>query len=96
MTVADLDARMSASEFAEWKAYYEDEPFGFEIEEIRQGLIAYMVYTMAPGRKTRRKVADFTWSGNREKKHTDVKDIFGYLKRLTVAKGGTVNDQRKG
>lgn len=43
MTVAELMNRISAREFAEWKAYLQIEPFGEDRDDIRSAIIACVI-----------------------------------------------------
>lgn len=38
MTIAELEARMTYREFAEWAAYYRIEPWGEERADLRSGI----------------------------------------------------------
>lgn len=50
MTVAELGDRMTARELAEWKAYYELEPFGDLRADYRTGLLASMLANLVRGK----------------------------------------------
>lgn len=52
---------MSSAQFTEWLAYASIEPFGYEIENYRAGVIAATVANVAPRKKGARplKVSDF-------------------------------------
>src|SRR5688572_11302664 len=42
---------MSSAEFTQWKAYHSIEPFGFEMENFRMGVVAASVVNVAPRKK---------------------------------------------
>lgn len=44
-TLDELGERMTAAEFAGWMSYYQIEPFGSRVDDIRAGLIASAVTT---------------------------------------------------
>jgi hypothetical protein len=50
-TVEELQERMSSAEFTYWLAFYEKEPWGFEMENFHAGVIASTVVNMAPRKK---------------------------------------------
>lgn len=59
-TVAELQSRMTANEFQEWKAFYLVEPFGNTREDQRAGVIAATIAnTFKKKSATRYKPADF-------------------------------------
>lgn len=39
---------MSSAEFTQWKAYHSVEPFGFEMDNFRMGVVAASVVNVAP------------------------------------------------
>jgi hypothetical protein len=57
-TVAELRAQMSSAEFTDWCAYYSLEPWGYEAENWRMGMVAATVANAA-GRKKPLKPSDF-------------------------------------
>lgn len=62
MTVAQLLNSMSSAEFSEWMAYYQIEPFGEEVADLRHAIgTAAIVNTTiaAAGGKQRKKPEDF-------------------------------------
>lgn len=48
MTVAQLLRELTVDELIEWQAYSRIEPFGFEIENFRAGVVAATVANVAP------------------------------------------------
>lgn len=62
-TVAELKSRMSSHEFSDWVAYYGLEPWGSEINGLRHGLTASVIYNMissATGGKRSKGLEHFT------------------------------------
>lgn len=53
MTVAELGARMSSAEFAEWMAYAALEPFGPQRDDVRAGTVAATLANIHRDRKAR-------------------------------------------
>jgi hypothetical protein len=50
-TVEELQERMSSAEFTQWKAYQNLEPFGYEMENFRMGVVASTMVNVAPRKK---------------------------------------------
>lgn len=46
MTVGDLLRRMSGEEFAQWAAYYRIEPWGETRADLRNGVVASLLYNI--------------------------------------------------
>jgi hypothetical protein len=65
LKILDVDLMLesiSSSKFLEWIEYFELEPFGYEIENYRSGIIASAIYNV-----NRQKETDKVW---------DTKDFF--------------------
>lgn len=62
MTIAQLEANMTAAEFMEWVAFMRLDPFGSEREDWRSAQICAVVANAVGGAKT--KVRDFMLNGN--------------------------------
>lgn len=50
MSVRRAQTEIDAAEFAEWRAYYELEPWGQERADLRAGIVASVIANTAPGR----------------------------------------------
>lgn len=59
MTVSEMLSRMSSSEFSEWMAYAQIEPFGEERQDVRQAIIACTVANSVPRKGRPYTVNDF-------------------------------------
>jgi len=59
MTVGELKERLSSSELTEWMAYFSLEPFGYELDNYRTGVIAATIANTTPGIKKTYKPSDF-------------------------------------
>ena len=57
-TVAELRQQMSSAEFTDWCAYYQLEPWGYDAENWRMGMVCSTVANAA-GRKKPLKPSDF-------------------------------------
>ncbi len=55
MPVAELLRRMSAREFAEWMAFFEMEPWGYDMENWRFGMLAATMANLHRDPKKRRR-----------------------------------------
>lgn len=53
MSVARARREISATEFYEWQAYYELEPFGEERADLRAGIIAATIANVHRGKRSR-------------------------------------------
>jgi len=53
--VAEAQRHISSAEFTEWFAFYTLEPWGYEVENWRSGLVAAMVANTARDPKKHRK-----------------------------------------
>ncbi|WP_150558866.1 phage tail assembly protein T [Pandoraea bronchicola] len=51
MSVARCQAEVSGAEFGEWLAYYQIEPFGTRVDDLRAGVIAAATYNVNRDRK---------------------------------------------
>jgi hypothetical protein len=58
-TVAELQARMSSLEFAEWLAYYRIEPFGEERADARHASMAALIANIFRGKHKAYDANDF-------------------------------------
>lgn len=60
MTVAELGQRMSSRELSEWMAYYQIEPFGEEVADLRHGIQTATMVNLQMDRKSKQvKPSDF-------------------------------------
>ena len=58
-TVDELQRSMSSSEFMDWCAYYEIEPWGYEADNWRMGVLAATTANYSGNIKKPLKVSDF-------------------------------------
>jgi hypothetical protein len=58
-TVDELQRSMSSSEFMDWCAYYEIEPWGYEADNWRMGVLAATAANYSGNIKKPLKVSDF-------------------------------------
>lgn len=58
-TVDELQRSMSSAEFVDWCAFYEIEPWGYEAENWRMGVVAATVANYSGNVKKPLKVSDF-------------------------------------
>lgn len=87
MTVAELNARMSAREFSQWMNYYADEPFGPVRDNLHAGMVTAMLYNANRGKgKAAMSAHDFLLMSARERmERNSRRSLFG-LKALAVTK----------
>lgn len=55
----EAQTRIDSREFAEWRCYYELEPWGEERADLRAGIIASTVYNIGKGKGRMLSPADF-------------------------------------
>ncbi len=60
LSVRETQQRISSREFTEWVAFYELEPWGYEVDNYRAGLICATVANAMRGKRGKRfSAADF-------------------------------------
>lgn len=60
LSVRETQQRISSREFTEWAAFYELEPWGYEVDNYRAGLICATVANAMRGKRGKRfSAADF-------------------------------------
>lgn len=82
-TVREIQASIDSQEFSEWLAYYSLEPFGYEIENYRAGVIAAAVVNALT--KSKAKPLDFF---KRSKPLSNWQDQLAFVEELNKAFGG--------
>lgn len=53
MTVEDMLSRMSSRELSEWMAYFQFEPFGTDVEDLRSGILAATIVNVNAGKSSK-------------------------------------------
>ena len=90
MTVAELQSRMDASEFAEWVAYAKIEPFGEIRNDQRFGVLAATMVNLYRKRsQTALTWRDFFPVYEQREPNTDWRDLLVKVETLNAALGGS-------
>lgn len=53
MTVEEMLNRMSSREMSEWMAYFQYEPFGTDVDDLRSGIIAATIVNCNTGKSSK-------------------------------------------
>lgn len=86
MTVREMLSRMSSSEFSEWMAYYNIEPFGPIREDLRAGMIAAPLLNIwVPRGGTRAKPSDWIMRFDKAAEEQDWETMKAMLQGFTAA-----------
>lgn len=72
-TVEELQAEMSAAEFADWCAFYDLEPWGFAAENWRMSIVAATTANYSGRAKKALKPSDFLPRPRRKQSAADMK-----------------------
>ncbi len=91
MPVGELLRRMSAQEFAEWMAFFEMEPWGYDMENWRFGMLAATMANLHRDPKKRRKPyrpEDFMPKSRREKRAKSWQDLKAIARLWNRVLGG--------
>ena len=59
MSVSEAQQRISASEFAEWMAFYQIEPFGEDRHDLRHGILCSVIAGLFASKGNAPKPEDF-------------------------------------
>lgn len=86
MTVAHLLSSMSSREFTEWMAYYQIEPFGEEIADVRNAISTAAIVNSANGIKRGVKVADFRVMPQEENAPPDAATLYQKFRQSNAFK----------
>jgi hypothetical protein len=87
VTVAELLSRLSAREFAEWRAYYALELLGDERSDLQAGIIASTVANARGGRRRPLVPRDFMPYAKRQPQATEAsKDLSRRIRAALIAR----------
>lgn len=78
---------MSTSQFLDWRSYYDSEPFGYDINNYRAGVIAAAVMNSVRGKSSDKVWTDKDFFVDKSSLHTKQswQDQFNNIQQLQIA-----------